>query len=208
VPSCVRTSVGCPPKREIHYIFSLLKFRNLEETSELKARLEVLERLLGDYVPNLPDLSQPVIPTIGQTPVHKRLRSGPTSRPLEGRANQDTANREPLAEANGVEGALAAFAGSQTLGSGSSQPTFDITSMLDQPLVFDFGTSPQLPVNHSQDQVTGPVAQTRAMSAISPRDLGHGTLVVSKSGETKYFGHTAGSEWLKDVCSSYHDIVC
>jgi hypothetical protein len=33
----------------------------------------------------------------------------------------------------------------------------------------------------------------------SPNEQSHGTLVIDKTGRSRYFGATAGTEWLKNV---------
>lgn len=76
--------------------------------------------------------------------------------------------------------------------------TFDMSALIEQPLVFDFNTSPY----HGTIQTSKRVDSDHVLPihGNSPRDLGHGTLVISKSGaSSKYYGHTAGSEWLQDV---------
>lgn len=92
----------------------------------------------------------------------------------------------------------------RNLTAGASGSAFDMTMMMDRPLVFDFNTSPYDDMAQSQQQAdTFPDLPARAGS---PRDLGHGTLVMSKSGaSSKYYGHTAASEWLKDVCGAAKD---
>lgn len=36
----------------------------------------------------------------------------------------------------------------------------------------------------------------------SPNEQSHGTLVIDKTGRSRYFGATAGTEWLKNVSLS------
>lgn len=75
-----------------------------------------------------------------------------------------------------------------------------VTASTEQALIFDYATSPQYD-HSSQDRLirregSGAFPNTDYL----PQDLGHGTLVMSKSGTaSKYLGHTAASEWLRDV---------
>lgn len=41
-----------------------------------------------------------------------------------------------------------------------------------------------------------------AFDAMPPQES-HGTLVLGKSGRSRYLGHTAGPEWLKHVCEQW-----
>lgn len=74
----------------------------------------------------------------------------------------------------------------------------------DPVLVFDFGVADG-PVMDSQ-----PGPRSWGQSSAVAQQYSHevsdsapgpssGTLVISDTGASKYFGHTAGSEWLKDV---------
>jgi hypothetical protein len=75
---------------------------------------------------------------------------------------------------------------------------FDMSALIEQPLVFDFNTSPYHGTIQTSKRVDSD--HVRPIHGNSPRDLGNGTLVISKSGaSSKYYGHTAGSEWLQDV---------
>jgi hypothetical protein len=83
-----------------------------------------------------------------------------------------------------------------------------VSSSFDEPLLFDFST-PRL------DKYAAPQAQSssddildRSATQMPAQGLGHGTLVMSKSGaSSRYYGHTAASEWLKDV-SLIADAAC
>lgn len=131
-------------------------------------------------------------------PPPKRVRIDPTSElpminsvSLQGQSGLNDQDQAFVA----VNGSNNGYIGSSTGPSGSM---FEMTTMLDQPLVFDFNTSPynetRLPVERASS------APVRPANESSPRDLGHGTLVMSKSGaSSKYYGHTAASEWLQDV---------
>jgi hypothetical protein len=176
------------------HVSSLLTCRSFEETSELRERLAALERLLGDQVPNLSNANgpKPHIDQAHQEPSRMFAKSsGAMDRPSE---------PEREGGHTGDEGALAAFAIAHSIGGSSSGPVFDVSSILDQPLVFDFNTTPQdHQIQVSQGQGSGSLVSLRSVPSVSPQDLAHGTLVLGKSGETKYFGHTAASEWLKNV---------
>jgi len=115
------------------------------------------------------------------------------------RRPQDVKSRELPGAVVGSEGALAAFAEGQSLREGSAHPAFDMSSMLDQPLVFDFQTSPFGQMKQAGGQALEFSAPIRMEHALPPQDPGHGTLVMSTSGSSKWLGHTAASEWLKDV---------
>jgi hypothetical protein len=71
---------------------------------------------------------------------------------------------------------------------------------MEQPLIFDYDTPSQhAQSNHSRPSRGGGTSVFPDVG-YSPQDLGHGTLVMSRSGAaSKYLGHTAASEWLKDV---------
>lgn len=194
---------SCYQRVRLSPLSASLLFSNLEETIELKARLEVLERLLGDYVPNLPNTTGLDRFNNDSVPLDEE------SRPKTTLANPDTMSSQGPFNSNqrgeqhkgnsGAEGALAAFAGAQTFGGGTSQTAFDMSSILDQPLIFDFNTPPQSHTQISEGQASISMAPPRAATAALPQDLGHGTLVMNKFGATKYFGRTAASEWLKNV---------
>jgi hypothetical protein len=171
----------------------------------------VLERLLSDHLPNFSNL-------IGLD--HSRNDRAPRERPELGtsltssidissqqnhRGAASGTARESMNGHDGSAGTLAAFAGSQAMVEASTQPAFDVSIMLDQPLVFDFQTSPTKQTH--QGQTSGSSAPIRMGHATSPQDLGHGTLVMGKSGTSKWLGHTAASEWLKDVSSLFIYII-
>jgi hypothetical protein len=104
---------------------------------------------------------------------------------------------------SGLESSIA-VPSRRTVDDVQAEPTFDMSTMLEQPLVFDFDTSPQTNIQHSQRVQTFTTTTNPGLERLgpetSPQDLGHGTLVMSKSGAaSRYFGHTAASEWLKDV---------
>lgn len=182
-----------------------LRSRNIEETSELRARLEILERLLGDHVPNFFNLTGFDRSNSNQGPLplgnpRAQPRTIPSPDLPSHRRPQDAKNRELPGAVVESEGALAAFAEGQSLGERSAHPAFDMSSMLDQPLVFDFQTSP---FGQMKQAAAGQASEfcvpIRMEHALPPQDPGHGTLVMSTSGSSKWLGHTAASEWLKDV---------
>lgn len=75
----------------------------------------------------------------------------------------------------------------------------------DQALIFDFDLPPALPIPEptlpraSAAWNDPPLSNTISSADNVPQEQSYGTLVMSKSGGSKYYGHTAASEWLKDV---------
>lgn len=137
-------------------------------------------------------------------PPEKRPRFDDLSANSLTTASQNTSIPPDTSAQQSVMEGLIALPSTQTANPVNSQATFNMSSILEQPLVFDFGTSPQTSIRRPQESQiptttvdSGPV---RLGTETSPQDLGHGTLVMSKSGAaSRYFGHTAASEWLKDV---------
>lgn len=71
-------------------------------------------------------------------------------------------------------------------------------------LVFDYGIDTQKETGSIDTQAQSREVQTDlagpADRLVTP-EPSSGTLVISKHGGSRYFGHTAASEWLKDVSS-------
>lgn len=168
----------------------------MEETTELKARLEALEQLLGKHggmpAGGLPSKREDA----GPAPPRKRVRIASAS----DLPNRDTNSLQapPIANTE-IQAFGDDLSRNQNIAAEVSGSTFGMASMMDQPLIFDFDASPYNDMVQTQER--GCAVPVLSVQGISPRDLGHGTLVMSKSGgSSKYYGHTAASEWLKDVC--------
>ena len=141
----------------------------------------------------------PIAPSPG-----KRARFDDLSANSLAIASQKTSIPPTTSTQQSVMEGLIPFPSTQTVDPVNTQRTFNMSSILEQPLVFDFITSPQTNIRQPQaSQISTTNVNpdpVRLGTETSPQDLGHGTLVMSKSGAaSRYFGHTAASEWLKDV---------
>jgi hypothetical protein len=105
-----------------------------------------------------------------------------------------------IRQGQGSGGADPAAIGASTAGDNSYIPTFAVPESIEQPFNFDLGTTVPLETGSQSNHQSAGGASTSLVTEKSPPDLGHGTLVMSRSGaSSRYFGHTAASEWLKDV---------
>lgn len=176
--------------------------RSADESSALKARLEALEKLLQ------PTAGPTHMPDTVSEPARKRVKKGVTVDPNPPVIIQ-TAPELPVAQA--IQAGSSSYSSVNTVSTGEYAPSvYSSVRPVEQiPLRFDYEiptsprSSPQQAALHSASSWAG-ITETNQVTGTAPIEAvpleqSYGTLVISKTGGSKYYGHTAASEWLKEV---------